>query len=133
MLHILTGTLRSVVEGRFDRFEGRGIFTWAEDADGHFARSCASRGLICPHHRAAFTDDYQRRMTTDADLYWYTDSAPHSLTTTPVMPARNVSDGTSQTEATEETASGLPVLQAAQVQRRERSAPPGKASAPFGG
>jgi hypothetical protein len=128
LLHILTGTLRSVTEGRFERFEGRGIFTWAEDADGHFARWCASRGLICPHHPAASSDDYRQRLTTDSDLYWYTDSAP-SLTTTPVTPARNVSAGTSQTEATEESTSRLPVLQASQSQRRKRPAPAGTARA----
>lgn len=75
LLHILTGTLRSVTEGRFDRFEGRGIFTWAEDTDGHFARWTASRGLVCSHHHASCTDadDYQRRMATDRDRYWYFD------------------------------------------------------------
>jgi len=125
LLHTLTGTLRSVAEGRFDRFAGFGIFTWAEDTDGHFARSCASRGLICPHHHGALTADYRRRLSTDADLYWYAEFPPPSLTgngpsrgewqlgpltTTPVTPARKVSDGESQAEATEESASRMFVL-----------------------
>lgn len=72
-VHILIGTLRSVTEGRFDRFMGHSIFTWADDLNGHFARASESRGLICPHHRASFEPEYLRR---HGSSYWYYDS-PH--------------------------------------------------------
>lgn len=111
-LHILTGTLRSVTEGRFRRFKDRSIFSWAAVTDGHHARWSASPGLVCSHHDGARSAAYRRRMRGAVDRYWYAEGAS-ALTPTPVTPARKVSDGKSQAEASEEAAGRLPVLQTA--------------------
>jgi hypothetical protein len=59
LLHLLTGLLRSVVSGRFDRFQlSAHNATWLEDRDGHVAKYCASPDLVCPHHAATRSDDY---------------------------------------------------------------------------
>lgn len=87
VLHIMTGTLRSVTEGRFDRFAGHG-FMLLLDGDQKYLWSL---WLVCPHHPAAITIDYAQR---HGPSYWH--YAEPSLTSTPVMPARKVSDGTFQ-------------------------------------
>lgn len=67
LLHLLTGLLRSVVSGRFDRFQlSAHNATWPEDRTGHLSKSCASLDLICPHHPETHSDDYLQRATP----YW---------------------------------------------------------------
>lgn len=100
VLHILTGTLRNVTEGRFYRFGGFTFFSLDVERS-----VLGSPALVCPHHPGASTIEYAQR---HGPSYWY--STEPSLTSTPVTPARKVSDGTSQTEATEETACGLSAL-----------------------
>lgn len=86
VLHILTGTLRSVTEGRFERFRGVSLLMFDQDRS-----VLSSPTLVCPHHPAASTIEYEER---HGPSYWHYPEA--SLTTTPVTPARNVSDGTLQ-------------------------------------
>ena len=90
VLHILTGTLRSVTEDRFDRFRGFVSDLWDHERDRSNVLGLPS--LVCPHHPAAMTEQYERRHGKDS--YWH--HAEASLTTTPVTPAGKVSDGTFQ-------------------------------------
>lgn len=66
LMHILTGTLRSVSDGRFDRFDHHRSYTWAHDPTGHFAKWLAFPTMICPHHAEATTAEYRQR----SDRYW---------------------------------------------------------------
>lgn len=70
LLHVLTGTLRSVTEGRFDRFEGHSIFKWVGGTADRSTRWVASPGLICPHHRETVNPEYLGR---HGQSYWYHD------------------------------------------------------------
>lgn len=78
VLHIMTGVLRNVTEGCFDRFRGVSILLFDEDRS-----VLSSRGLVCPHHPGASTIEYAQR---HGPSYWH--CAEPSLTSTPVMPAQ---------------------------------------------
>lgn len=93
VLHLLTGTLRSVTEGRLDRFDAEASagrsFSWALADGSAIARiwnTWPDDTSFCIHHSGYSTLDSN---------YWNGPNA--SLTSAPVTPAKEGEHGTFQT------------------------------------